>query len=565
RNTIYDIRKKLLLRITSIVVIGAFLISTVFIDFAWACPSKPWRSRTKTDSCLRPCPVRKDDRLNKKLFTSIATERLTLCKRIYDVMSSRKYRSGPKYSEDAYEELLKKLLPMVTSNFPIEILQFWGGSKNPHLPILKVDLAEEATLDNLYELSCEVRKIYSPGLKINILVTDGIIQEINNIPRERTQIYVQGLREIITRKGYDNIFSIVTVSSCYEKYGKNFRETLLRIKKKVYRDVENTLEFPTLVKHAQRNIFDVGLTPEQIEQKGIQAAKDYVVYRVAEEEARVFRDFDHCIRGFFIKRYIEKETASVHFVFYTGGKGNRVQPWQAIGRKDSAGKVQFLTQRRLKYVDLQDSRNELKRIAKYPAVTDEMLKDLAAKQNCILYAEEILDNGGIIDTEEVLRTLYNNDKLGKVFIFAQDPGKARVLDRLVKDIDSKIETITLTKEALKKELSLKRTITEVEEIKALIEFAKRNGVKPEDIFSIVKGKAKNLDSLKELSAQSGMPPILLFKASAGENNLYSLASGLELIISGGKGVIFLTPLPITQNIEEEIEEYNNSLELYSAS
>ncbi|MEA3369448.1 MAG: sister chromatid cohesion protein PDS5 [Candidatus Ratteibacteria bacterium] len=60
RNTIYDIRKKLLLRITSIVVIGAFLISTVFIDFAWACPSKPWRSRTKTDSFLR-VPARGED------------------------------------------------------------------------------------------------------------------------------------------------------------------------------------------------------------------------------------------------------------------------------------------------------------------------------------------------------------------------------------------------------------------------------------------------------------------------------------------------------------------------
>lgn len=210
------------------------------------------------------------------------------------------------------------------------------------------------------------------------------------------------------------------------------------------------------------------------------------------------------------------------------------------------------------------SRDRLKETAKYPALTDEMAKKLSAKQSFILYAEQLLDNGGIIDAEDILRVFYNNDKLGKIFIFAENMGKAKVLENLIRGEDSKIETMTVTKETLKKELNLKHTISEVEEIKALIEFAKRNEVEPEDIFSIIKGRAKNLDSLKELSAQPGMPPILLFKPT-GKNNLYSLASGFELIISGEKGIIFLAPLPITQNIEEEIEEYNNSLELYSAS
>lgn len=281
-----------------------------------------------------------------------------LCEQIYNIFTSRKYRSGSKPSTEVYKKILVKLDSMIANNLPIEILQFWGGSKNPHLPIAEADIAEEATLDNLYELSCEVKKIYPPGLKINILLGDGRVQEVNGISQEKTQRYTQSLRELVINKGYSYLFNIVQVSSYYQEYDKEFRERLESARKRVYSDIEKMPYFSTLVENATRNILDEDLTPSQIEQRSIAAAKEYVVYRVAEEEARIFREFDHCIRGFFIKyapyyrKYIgtteESEFAQdAYFVFYTGGKGNRIQPWQAIGVKDTSGKSQFLTQKRL--------------------------------------------------------------------------------------------------------------------------------------------------------------------------------------------------------------------------
>ncbi|MEA3369676.1 MAG: hypothetical protein U9Q24_04950 [Candidatus Ratteibacteria bacterium] len=53
RNTIYDIRNKLLLKATALVVIAAFLMTTVFRELAWAFPSEP-------DSSLRATAVRKE-------------------------------------------------------------------------------------------------------------------------------------------------------------------------------------------------------------------------------------------------------------------------------------------------------------------------------------------------------------------------------------------------------------------------------------------------------------------------------------------------------------------------
>jgi len=277
--------------------------------------------------------------------------------KIYKALTNKKFRAGSLPLEDTKKLILEKIEIKTSENLPVKLFQFWGGSKNSNLPIDCAELCEEATLDNLKRLNDEVVKIYKPGLKIYILPGDGRVQSVNKIPKEKTERYVKTLTEIANR--YDGLFSVVPISALYKKYSVDFLMYLAKLKQEITNDVYNQPDFEKLVSNAKKNIFGDDLKSEsKIMEVSKEAAKDYIVYRVAEEEAEIFRDFDDCIRSFFIKytpfyrRYIKnvsktKPRLDCLLVFYTGKKGNITQPWQAIGR-ENGGELLFLSQERLK-------------------------------------------------------------------------------------------------------------------------------------------------------------------------------------------------------------------------
>jgi MoaA/NifB/PqqE/SkfB family radical SAM enzyme len=280
-----------------------------------------------------------------------------LSQKIYKVLTNKKFRAGSLPSEDTQKLILGKIENKVSKNLSIKLFQFWGGCKNQNLPIDYAELCEKATLDNLKRLNDEIVKIYKPGLRINISPGDGRVQNVNKIPKEKTEKYVKTLAEIANR--YDGLFSVVPISVLYEKYSANLTACLLERGQEITNDVCSQPDFEKLVSNARKNIFREDLKLEsQIAERSKEAAKDYIIYRVAEEEAEIFRDFDDCIRSFFIKytpfykRYIKdisktKPRLDCLLVFYTGRKGNITQPWQAVGQENS-GEVLFLSQGRLK-------------------------------------------------------------------------------------------------------------------------------------------------------------------------------------------------------------------------
>ncbi|NUN10292.1 MAG: hypothetical protein HUU54_14050 [Ignavibacteriaceae bacterium] len=93
------------------------------------------------------------------------------------------------------------------------------------------------------------------------------------------------------------------------------------------------------------------------------AAKSYIIYRVAEENAIIYRNYSDHIRCSFIrystffafyKHYIAgvdelKPSLEGVLHFYSGGKGNITQPWQFMGCLNSANAISpvFLSQKRL--------------------------------------------------------------------------------------------------------------------------------------------------------------------------------------------------------------------------
>jgi len=281
-------------------------------------------------------------------------ENSQLIERIYKILTNKKFRTGMLPTENTKNLILKKIENKVSNNLPIKIFQFWGGCKNSNLPIDFAELCEKATLDNLSILNDEVVKIYKPGLKIFISPGDKRVQEVNKIPKEKTENYVNTLNEIA--KTYGDLFSVVPITNLYEKYHIDFNRCLIEVKERIEKDIYHQSDFEKLTHNARKNIYGKDLKSEnEVLQRSKNSARDYIIYRVAEEEAEIFRDFDDCIRSFFIKyipfykKYIRDITTTkprldCSLTFYTGNKGNITQPWQALGKKDGE-KILFLSQK----------------------------------------------------------------------------------------------------------------------------------------------------------------------------------------------------------------------------
>lgn len=280
-----------------------------------------------------------------------------LTEKIYKILTSKKFRTGMLPTENTKNLILEKIENKVSKNLPIKIFQFWGGCKNSNLPTDFAELCEKATLDNLNILNNEVIKIYKPGLKILISPGDIRVRKVNKIPKEKTENYVDTLNKIAEM--YNNLFSVVPLTYLYEKYNTDFNKCLIKVKERIEKDIFHQPDFGKLTHNARKNIYKKDLKSEnEILQRSKSSAKDYIIYRVAEEEAEIFRDFDDCIRSFFIKYipfykvYIKditktKPRLDCSLTFYTGNKGNITQPWQALGKKDGE-KILFLSQNRLK-------------------------------------------------------------------------------------------------------------------------------------------------------------------------------------------------------------------------
>lgn len=282
-----------------------------------------------------------------------------LAEDIYRVLTSRKFRAGPQPYEKTKEMVIEKIRSKIEKNNPIEIFQFWGGCKNPNLSIDYADLCEEATFDNLSKLNHEIQKTYEDGLQIWINPGDARVENVNLIPHEKTANYVQSLISLAEEEKYNDLFTIIPVSKLYDEYSIEFKEKLTETKNELSQKIEQHEDFQRLVANARKNIFYKDIkTNEEIQARSINSAKDYVIYRVVEEETQIFREFDECLRTFFIrytpfyKQYISDISQTIpnldcSLVFFTGKKGNITQPWQAEGVKQDE-KIIFMSQERLK-------------------------------------------------------------------------------------------------------------------------------------------------------------------------------------------------------------------------
>ena len=200
----------------------------------------------------------------------------------------------------------------------------------------------------------------------------------------------------------------------------------------------------------------------------------------------------------------------------------------------------------MKYLVFTKAISKLKEKGKYTTNAQALEKvvakhELPAPQTLILYSELLLKYGGAIDFQDGLEILLKNNALKKVVLYAEDSVYNEILGKLIRDIKPELEIIKETKE----ELGLDPKVSEVEEVKALIE-------EKENILCIIKGITEERKALEDLSKERGIPIVVFEKGPV------SFAEALKRSIMAQKGIIDIPPMK-TENIREEYEEYKRAL------
>lgn len=278
---------------------------------------------------------------------------------IYTLLVHRRFRTGPLPVQAKKNQILLKIHNACKKNRPIPIFLFWGGAKNPNLPITHADECEQITLNYLHQLHQKISLHYPPGIRFFIFPGDARVHHANHIPQSSTTHYIQTLHQMCLH--YGECFTLIPVSTLYVQYDKKFQSCLAHAQERIHYEtlVKHPL-FTPLIHNARKNIFTANLNTErEKEERSQKAALNYIHYRLAEEKALIYRDFEPCIRASFIKLslffsfytpYLDltlttpRLDATLHF--YAGRKGNVTQPWQAIGHSDRQ-KTLFLSQSHL--------------------------------------------------------------------------------------------------------------------------------------------------------------------------------------------------------------------------
>lgn len=277
---------------------------------------------------------------------------------IWKILTSRKFRYGPLPVESVRLNILESIEKYIRAGLPVRIFQFWGGMKNPNLKIYRADACELTTLKFLNQINDEVRKVYSPGLAIVIFPGDERVHKANGIPREQTKVYVDSLKKIA--ENFGSLFEVIPVSYLYDKYKDDFVRELNTTRVEFSDIILTHKSFEKLARNAQKNLYTEGCSDNQcLREQSTKAAKTYVIYRLAEERARIFREYEDCIRFAFVKLRLffsfynkclnDIEDNYLHMKrvlhFHTGRKGNITQPWQAKAFIQEK-RVHFISQNR---------------------------------------------------------------------------------------------------------------------------------------------------------------------------------------------------------------------------
>ncbi|MDP8298731.1 MAG: GNAT family N-acetyltransferase [Candidatus Tantalella remota] len=188
-------------------------------------------------------------------------------------------------------------------------------------------------------------------------------------------------------------------------------------------------------------------------------------------------------------------------------------------------------------------------------------------QSLVLYADDILESTAVIDLEKSIKGILAKHSVlsgGKMILYAREEANAVILERMIRNADSRIEIVVVTRDELVKTRNL--TGGESDEIKTLVKTARCKGAG--DILAVIKGPSSEPEELVSTCAELKVPVILM----GYEEGLYSFAAAIAKAIlvknmeGSGGWVVILPPIrTISEDIELQYRDYLHSLQALVAA
>ena len=543
---------KVLLKVTSLVVIGAFCISTTFVDLVWA------YSGSQANSYLRPYPARKDF-TSDEIYNLLNGEEES---RAIKDESSEGSLSAP-VGKDGFNEEIKERNPIckkitfLSDGFLLKgILHLPAGVNRPPVVIGSHGIFSSEESPKLIAMAEECNKNGIGFFRFS----------------HRGRGESEGIKDTTSFSARcEDLRSAIKIIQARNDTGDKIGLFGSSMGGAVCLSVASMFNIEAIVTFAAP--INSGFLTDAI------------------EESDDFKGFKPLFNKKSFQFDISNKISKIHHILIVhGGADNVVPPSHArkIYKKVSKPK-RLIIQRQgnhimsdkkhqeefipesanwfkmcfdgKDYSNFKSSMNALKEKAedKYTELK-ETLRDTLVKhkfstpQSLVLYAEPLLDNCGVVDLEEALGILLKNNVLGEVILYAENPVYNEILGKLIKDIEPELNITKKTKE----ELGLDHKVSEVNEVEALLEFAGGRGVESKDILCVIKGITKDREALEELlKKEPGIPAIVLFEDGE-KAGPYSLLKALEATI-GAERIIVDWPQVEIKGIEKEYKEYKEFL------
>ncbi|MBD3378922.1 MAG: protein kinase, partial [Candidatus Omnitrophica bacterium] len=186
----------------------------------------------------------------------------------------------------------------------------------------------------------------------------------------------------------------------------------------------------------------------------------------------------------------------------------------------------------------------------------------------ILFADDIVDSSAVFDLEELAKAAGRKAAVGKIVLYASEPGKAELIEKIIKEQEPAAEVISVYRDDLKEFYG--EEYYRMIDLEAVLKYVKNRKISlfrdSGEILGVVRGaldESENAEEIRQkLEKKSLRVPVVVFKDSV-KGNIYSIMDAVAELIEARrrspameKGVLILLP-PITRVSEALQEEYLN--------
>jgi hypothetical protein len=190
----------------------------------------------------------------------------------------------------------------------------------------------------------------------------------------------------------------------------------------------------------------------------------------------------------------------------------------------------------------------------------------------VIYADDIVNSSAVFDAGKLAGLIGKEGKLlSKVVLYAKDPRKAEIIEKVIKDNNPEAEVITVTEDALKAHYG--DSYYKISSVEAVLRYTlNRDGegafTRPDQILGVVRGaltKDEDADAIQnELRRGSLKVPVVAFENGL-PGNIYSIVQAItklaQLRANQSEGIFFYILPPITRVTEALQQEYQQYLYL----